>query len=112
MRLPSAESVIAEDAKIRDYLLAPDHPVGRFKSVFFYRLGYRRERWQALQEDLRGLAATGEAEFGVANAYGRKYIVRGMLTGPAGRRARVTTVWIVLHGESAPRLVTAFPGGS
>jgi hypothetical protein len=32
-----------------------------------------------------------------------------MIVGMAGRKAKVLTAWIVLHGEEVPRFVTAYP---
>ena len=40
MKLPNASGAIIEPAKLRDYLLSPAHPVGRFKAPFFVALGY------------------------------------------------------------------------
>ena len=42
MLLPGADRAIVDAAKVRDYLLSPEHPVGRFKAVFFGALGYTR----------------------------------------------------------------------
>ena len=42
--------------------------------------------------------------------FGQKYEVNGILRGPSGREARVTTVWIVKNGEDFPRFVTVYPG--
>lgn len=109
MTLPGADRAVADSAKVRDYLLSREHPVGRFKSAFFEILGYAREDWQRLQTDLMVLARSGIAIAGQASAFGRKYEVRGTLLGPSGRRAEVVTVWIVLAGEGFPRFVTAFP---
>jgi hypothetical protein len=95
--------------KVRDYLLSPVHPVGRAKARFCAALGFRQAEWPLLQAALRAQAEAGEAE-PVASAYGRKFEVRGMLQGPGGRDAAVVTVWIILAGEEAPRLVTAVPG--
>jgi hypothetical protein len=44
------------------------------------------------------------------SAFGQKYEVDGILRGPSGREARVTTIWIVKNGEDFPRLVTVYPG--
>jgi hypothetical protein len=62
MKLPAAERAVIEPAKIRDYLLSTAHPVGRFKSVFFASLGYTSANWRRLDEDLRTLAVSGDAE--------------------------------------------------
>jgi hypothetical protein len=110
MRLPDAEHAIIDPTKIRDYLLSPEHPVGRLKAVFFGALGYTREDWQRLQQDFLTMVASEEAITGRSSAFGRKYEVRGTIQGPSGRRAEVVTVWIILASERSPRFVTAFPG--
>ena len=109
MRLPNAEQAIVPPEKVRDYLLSPGHPIGRAKARFFVALGFRQAEWPVLQAALRAHAGEGDAE-PVPSAYGRKFEVRGMLQGPGGRDAAVVTVWIILAGEEAPRLVTAVPG--
>ena len=110
MKLPASEKLLIEPAKVRDYLLSREHPVGRFKAVFFESLGYSAETWQALEAHLRALAVAGEATLGEQTKYGQKYEVRGTLTGSSGREVSVVTIWIVRWGEDAPRFVTAFPG--
>jgi hypothetical protein len=101
---------LVEPAKVRDYLLSPSHPIGRFKGAFFRSMGYSGAEWQRLERDLRSLAASSDAVPSEATPYGQKYEVRGILQGPSGRAAALVTVWIVLTGEDAPRLVTAYPG--
>lgn len=110
MKLARAERTLIEPAKVRDYLLSREHPIGRFKAVFFESLGYSADAWQRLEADLRALAVAGEAVLGDRTKYGQKYEVRGTLNGPSGRPASLVTVWIVRWGEDAPRFVTAFPG--
>lgn len=110
MKLPAAERAVIAPAKIRDYLLSTSHPVGRFKAPFFASLGYTNANWPRLEEDLRDLAVSGDAELGKRSPYGQKYEIRGILRGPSGRSAGVLTVWIILFGGDAPQLVTAFPG--
>ena len=108
MTLPSAEHAVVEPAKVRDYLLSPVHPVGRFKARVFRRLGFRQDEWEQLRDALLELAATGEASKGQPSNHGQKYEVRGILEGPEGA-AFVVTIWIVLKGEESPRFVTAYP---
>lgn len=110
MRLPGAENAWIEPAKLRDYLLSPSHPVGRSKAAYFTRLGFRRDQWILFEQQLLRLAREGDAEAGRAHPYGRMYLVRGSLEGPAGRKASVVSVWIVRFDEDFPRLVTAIPG--
>ncbi len=110
MKLPGAESAIVDEQKVREYLLGESHPVGRFKAAFFTSLGYPTADWEVLARDLATHSVEGEASEADRNDYGTKYEVRGILEGPKGKRAQVVSVWILLDGEAAPRLVTAYPG--
>ena len=110
MRLPNADRAVVEDAKVRDYLLSPTHPVGRFKSVFFIALGFSSEHWPLLHDALLDQAHTGEADRGQASPFGLKFEIRAILTGPSGRQARVVTVWMVSNGKDFCHFVTAYPG--
>lgn len=73
-------------------------------------LGYSADAWETLEGDLRGHALDNEALATETSQFGQKYEVRGTLKGPAGKAALLVAVWIVLHGEDFPRLVTAYPG--
>ena len=112
MTLPGAAAAIVDPAKVRDYLLSPDHPIGHAKARFFTSLGFTHEHWPELRDALLRLAQTADAEPEPESPFGQKYILRGIIEGPGAteRRAVVETVWIVLTGETAPRLVTAYPG--
>lgn len=110
MRLPGAANAIVDRAKVRDYLLSPEHPVGRFKAAFFCALGYTRDGWERLQLDLLELGRSGTARPAQAVPFGQKYEVRGILHGPGGGAAYLVTIWIILEGQAVPRLVTAYPG--
>ena len=107
--IPGAENASIDVAKARDYLLSPEHPVGRFKAVFFRSLGYERSDWTRLQADLLALCRSGTAKKRQPSAFGKKYEVRGILVGPSGLGAETVTVWMVRIGESFPRFVTAYP---
>ena len=108
--LPNVERAIIEPAKLRDYLLSAEHPVGRFKARFFHALGYTADDWKVLHADLLRMAASCEAETGQPSAFGQKFEVSGTLTGPNGRIAVVTSIWLLRPDEDAPRFITAFPG--
>jgi hypothetical protein len=94
--------------KLRDYLLSPTHPIGRYKATFFRTLGYDQSNWQVLGGDLRSLLSLNAEQLDVTE-YGRKYAVTGSITGPNGRLAEIVSVWIILAGEEMPRFVTAYP---
>src|SRR5258706_11810323 len=110
VRLPNADRAVVEDAKVRDYLLSPTHPVGRFKSVFFIALGFSVDQWEILRDALLDLARVGDASPGQASPFGLKFEIRAILRGLSGRQADVMTVWMVANGQDFPHFVTAFPG--
>lgn len=109
MRLPNADLAVVEDAKIRDYLLSPTHPVGRFKSVFFVALGFSHDQWEVLRDALLELARTADATPGQASPFGLKFEIRAILQGPTGRQANVVTAWMVSNGQDFPHFITAYP---
>jgi hypothetical protein len=109
MTLPNAHLAVIDPVKVHGYLLSASHPIGRFKCAFFSSLGYAPDDWERLRDDLLAIARDNPATSGSPSAFGQKFEVDGMLTGPNGNAARINTVWIVLAGESAPRFVTAYP---
>lgn len=112
MKLPNADRAVIEPEKLHRYLLSDTHPVGRFKARFFLGLGYLSEEWSRLEADLRSQHLTQDATLGPSSPYGQKYEIRAPLLGPAGRKAQLVSVWVVLIHEDFPRFVTAYPGGT
>ena len=110
MKLPQGGRALVEDAKVRDYLLSDEHPVGRFKARAFASAGYRRENWQRLRDDLCTLGAVIEVVPGPADRFGQRFVGRGWLVGPADIPLPVVTVWLIPSAGEAPRLITAYPG--
>lgn len=84
MKGPDWEKAEIGPAKIRDYLLSPTHPVGRFKAPFFEALEYNQNRWQKLQADLREVIRQGPAVCAGRNDYGEKYTVLARIKTPIG----------------------------
>jgi hypothetical protein len=85
------------------------HPDGRTKAEYLGRLGHSQEASGRLDVDLREQILSLEAQPGRPSPYGQKYEILGPLTGPNGKNAWVRAIWIVLTGETAPRLVTLIP---
>lgn len=108
MKLPADSAVISPE-KLRDYILSPTHPDGRGKAGYLSRLGYSQLDWLQLAHDLRVQHLTLDVVPGRLSLYGTKYEIVGELTGPNGATGRIRSVWIVRHGEAAPRLVTLIP---
>lgn len=102
--------VFIDAAKVRNYLLDPDHPQGGSKARFFRSLGYSRLAWRRLESDLRRAHDSWRMRSESKSAFGDVYRLVSGITGPNGRFAVVVTVWIIREGESFARLVTAHPG--
>lgn len=111
MHICGKQNSIVLPEKVRDYLLSAQHPIGKFKAIFFYGLGYSREEWDVLAKDLEKICHDEEVERIEITKYGKKYIVPGRLIDPSGRSALVVTVWMLKNGEACLRLVTAYPRG-
>ena len=107
--LPNALHARIDPRKILEYLLSETHPTGRHKAKAFRSLGFEREHWSRLALALKLVAISGSVESRTVIQFGTLYLVSGVLIGPSGIAARFRTVWIVPTGESAPRLVTAYP---
>lgn len=110
MKLPNVENAVIDSEKLRDYLLSPTHPVGRFKAAFFSSLGYTQEEWRQFETDLRRQHLAEDAVLRQETVYGTKYEIRGEMTGPRGKTREIISIWIILAGEDIPRFVTAYPG--
>lgn len=110
MLLPNADEAVIEAAKLRDYLLSPTHPLGRFKARFFGALGFSADRWEELESALRTQHLTQDAEPAAVVQSGQKFTIRAILTGPNGQSSSVVSVWFIRAEEAAPRFVTAYPG--
>jgi hypothetical protein len=108
MRIPGADDAIISREKIVAYLLNLDHPDGGPKAVVLMHAGFSARRAEELEAALRTQHLPLDAEEGKPSAFGRKYEIRGELRGPVDR-VMVRSIWIVRHGESAPRLITLVP---
>jgi hypothetical protein len=98
------DNLHVDPRKIRDYLLAPDHPQAAGKAAFFATLGFDRARPWELADELRSSAVAGTVSGQHRTPHGTKYVVDGRVRG-----RRVRTVWIVDPPSSTVRLVTAYP---
>lgn len=108
MPIPDAEHAVVAFEKVRDYLLNLEHPDGGSKAVWFHSLGYTRDQWQALAEDLMSIAHNCTEFATETTLFGIKYRAAGSVGCPSHRPGNVLTVWIV-EDDDPPRLVTAYP---
>jgi hypothetical protein len=108
VRLPHHDSGQIDIRKVRDYLLSPAHPVGRFKARVFKALGFDVATVEAFVAEVRRIASEGDVSEVEDFEFGRKYTVPGELKGPIGS-TRVLTVWMQDSGREDVRLVTVRP---
>jgi hypothetical protein len=109
MKLPAANRLVVERAKIADYLLNPAHRFGAGKARFFTHFGFRLTAWEQLAPALREHGRTHEVTKMCATGFGPRYEVEGGLRCPSGRRPLVRSGWQLDQGAVAPRLLTAYP---
>ena len=108
MKLPGGASAIVEIAKLRDYCLDSQHPRGRHKArVFAAVLGLEQPDAEFLRGALLDAAREGDAVAGVSDQYGERFTVDWQLSRD-DRRARIRSAWIVLRGQTTPRLTSCF----
>ena len=106
--LPGGTNAVVDISKLRDYVLNPDHPRGKHKARVFaraLRLGTLDAEF--LQKELLHAALSPAAVLREQDEYGQRYTLDFEIAN-AGERAIVRSGWIVLIGESAPRLTTCF----
>lgn len=111
MKLPNAHLALVEREKITAYLLNAAHPDNGGKAPFFMALGFAPEQWELLASALRQSAVTSAVAQKMETRHGKKYIIDGAISTPSGKLPVVRTIWIIEHGETVPRLVTAYPQG-
>jgi hypothetical protein len=104
-----ATHIEIDPRKIVDYALNPKHPVGRHKArVFEAALGYTRDNWHNLLEQIQSLSLDSEAAVLSSDEFGRRVQVDLMITGVAGQRATVCTGWLITLNSDIARLVTLY----
>ena len=108
MKIPGADNALISMDKVVRYLLNPDHPDGASKAQVLAHAGFDFDRPEELEDALRSQLLGRDARLGRSSAFGTKYEVSGPLTGPRGS-VMVTSVWMIRHGESFPRLITLVP---
>ena len=70
MAFPDAEKSIVTKEKLCDYLLNPAHPVGGTKAAWFASVGYTRQNWEELRDDLLTIATSCENFIAKPSTYG------------------------------------------
>ena len=105
MKLP--DDVVIPTEKLTEYLLA--RRARNDKSGFLARAGYTSANWRLLENDIRQLVRSNDAESDGRNDFGEFFVVRGELVGPNNSILKAKTVWIQLSETDEMRFVTLVP---
>ena len=107
MKLPNGERAIVDIRKLQAYCLNSQHPRGRNKARVFASAGIRQADAEELRASLLRAASNAEAQLGLANPYGQRYVVDFDLV-RQGRTVRIRSTWIVRIEGDLPRLTSCY----
>jgi hypothetical protein len=109
VRVPNAEHAVIATDKLTGYLLSLSHKRGGAKARLLVSFGYRSDRPDILEADLRSqhlsLAVTGTGR----NPYGVVYEIDEPITTPGGRAVQFRSVWQIDTGADVARFITMYP---
>ena len=109
MELPNRHLAYVPEAKITRYLLDVNHPDGWGKAQEFRKRGYNESNVATMISDLIGVAQSQPVSEVEPTQYGTKYVIYGMIQPPIGGDLLILSVWQIDYGNSAPRLLSAYP---
>jgi hypothetical protein len=107
MKLPNGDRAVVDIRKLLDYCLNSQHPRGRNKARVFASVGIRESDAEALRAAILAAARDAEAELGVANVYGQRYVIDFDFF-RQGRPVRIRSTWIVRAEDGLPRLTSCY----
>ncbi len=101
MHIPEERIEIAEE-KLTDYLLVQKEK--NDKSGFLLKLGYTKENWSDLQNDIKYIATHNEAVLQQQTPFGDIYEVKGSL-----KNFGIVTIWLLAVDAQKFKFITLFP---
>jgi hypothetical protein len=111
--LPNAHSVEIATEKFERYSMDPSNLGNEGKWKAFEALGYdvqtdagRASGAEDVISQLNSQLASAPANADRDTAFGPRFHVETMVTGPNGKSARLVTIWQIDQGASAPRMIT------
>jgi hypothetical protein len=107
MKLPNGDRAIVDIEKLRGYCLNPHHPRGRNKARVFASVGVREADAVELRLALLGAAACTDAQLGMQNSFGQRYVI-DFEWSVQGRSVSIRSTWIILVGQDLPRLTSCY----
>jgi hypothetical protein len=97
-----ADKIEIPAEKLTDYLLVQKQK--NDKSAFLFKLGYTKEDWIELQNDIKSIATNNEAILQQQTVFGDMYEVKGKL-----KSFGIVTVWLLAIDGDRYRFITLFP---
>jgi hypothetical protein len=107
--VPNAERAVIAADKVTGYLLNLSHRRGSAKARLLSSFGYRSDKPEILEADLRSQHLSLDVTEISTNAYGVVYEIEGPITTPTGRVVRFCSVWQIDIGADVPRFITMYP---
>jgi filamentous hemagglutinin len=110
MRLQDlADLLVIDQQKFTKYALNPENERGSHKArVFEAVLGYTKDNYQTLVEQVETKALDCEAVIRHTDAFGQHIQVDIEIVGITNQQAVVRTGWLVQHGSNEAHLVTLY----
>ncbi len=104
-----AESIRIDPRKLTQYVLDPDSPHGKHKSVLFEKLlGFTKENHNELIRQIESRAMQAEVTFHSRDRFGERYAADISIEGTEGRYAVIRTGWIIAPGSRVAHLATLY----
>lgn len=108
-KLPNWREAEIPSQKLSGYALNMNHPTGHHKAIVFRdALGYTDANEEELKASLYDGLSKWKATQRPETVHGQAYEVNMIITGSNGKRAQVTSGWMIDKGKSNPRLVTVY----
>ncbi len=109
MKQFTADQLLIEEQKVRQYLLNTDHPDGGSKARFFIRHGFDPSGWRTFARAIRNHAMLFPVKSEQKTPFGTKYVIEGFLETPKFNKVLIRSVWMIRINEQNPILITVYP---
>ena len=105
-----ADEILIDPRKLTNYVLDLENPKGKNKALMFQKhLGYTKDNYQALLEQIQTKALDAEATPQLEDKYGTRYQVELQIQGIQPEQIEtVRTGWLVPPDSNQARLITAY----
>jgi hypothetical protein len=108
MRIPNAEKAFVDIEKLCGYCLNIHHERGKHKARLFQSiLGINSDDSEILKKKLLEAVCLYDAQEGVEDQYGKRYVLDFIMTTKKGK-ANVRSTWIIRTHENFARLTSCY----